>query len=99
MADQDPTERDPKAARDSFDAFKDLVQRYPDSKYTPDAIQRMRYLVNALAAHDVHVARYYMKRTAYVAAVNRVQSALKNYPTAPALASSAADKTAVVWRI
>ena len=85
VADQDPTERDPKAARDSFDAFKDLVQRYPDSKYTPDAIQRMRYLVNALAAHDVHVARYYMKRTAYVAAVNRVQSALKNYPTAPAL--------------
>ena len=85
VADQDPTERDPKAARDSFDAFKELVQRYPDSKYTPDAIQRMRYLVNALAAHDVHVARYYMKRNAYVAAVNRAQSALKNYPNAPAL--------------
>jgi outer membrane protein assembly factor BamD len=65
---QDRTERDPKAARESFDAFKDLVQRFPDSKYTPDALARMKYLVNALASHEVHVARYYMKRGAYVAA-------------------------------
>ena len=85
IADQDPTERDPKAARDSFDAFKELVQRFPESRYTPDATLRMRYLVNALAAYDVHVARYYMKRRAYVAAVNRAQNSLKNYPNAPAL--------------
>src|SRR5258708_10711795 len=81
---QDRTERDPKAARVSFDAFKELVQRFPESKYTPDALARMKYLVNALASHEVHVARYYMKRGAYIAASNRAQYALKNYPQAPA---------------
>ena len=81
---QDMTERDPKAARDAFDAFKDLVTRYPESKYTPDSIERMNYLVNTLASHEIHVARYYMKRTAYVAAANRAQFALKSYPQAPA---------------
>jgi outer membrane protein assembly factor BamD len=81
---QDMSERDPKAARAAFDAFKDLVQRFPESRYTPDAIQRMNYLVNALAAHEVHVARYYMTRGAYVAAANRVQYSLKTYPQAPA---------------
>ena len=81
---QDMTERDPKAAADAFEAFKSLVTRYPESKYTPDAIQRMNYLVNALAAHEVHVARYYMKRGAFVAAANRAQHALKTYPQAPA---------------
>ena len=81
---QDRTERDPKSARDSFDAFKELVQRFPESRYAPDARARMKYLVNALASHEVHVARYYMKRGAYVAAANRAQYALKNYPEAPA---------------
>jgi outer membrane protein assembly factor BamD len=81
---QDRTERDPKSARESFDAFKELVQRFPESRYAPDALERMKYLVNALASHEVHVARYYMKRGAYVAAANRAQYALKNYPQAPA---------------
>jgi len=81
---QDMTERDPKAAAESFEAFKELVNRYPDSKYTPDAVLRMKYLVNSLAAHEVHVARYYYRRGAHVAAVNRVQYALKTYPQAPA---------------
>jgi outer membrane protein assembly factor BamD len=81
---QDLTERDPKAARDAFDAFKDLVTRFPESRYTPDAVARMNYLVNTLASHEIHVARYYMKRGAYVAAANRVQFALKSYPRAPA---------------
>jgi outer membrane protein assembly factor BamD len=77
------TERDPKSARESFDAFKDLAQRYPESKYTPDALARMKYLINALAAHELHVARWYVRRGAYVAAANRAQYALKNYPEAP----------------
>lgn len=81
---QDMSERDPKAARDAFDAFKELVIKFPDSKYTPDAIARMNYLVNALAAHEVHVARYYVNRGAYLAAVNRAQFAIKTYPQAPA---------------
>ena len=81
---QDLTERDPKAAREAFDAFKTLVTRFPESRYAPDSVARMNYLVNALASHEIHVARYYMKRGAYVAAVNRVQYALKAYPRAPA---------------
>jgi outer membrane protein assembly factor BamD len=81
---QDLTERDPKAARDSFDAFKVLVNKYPESRYAADATSRMKYLVNAMASHEVHVARYYMKREAYVAAVNRAQTAVKTYPDAPA---------------
>lgn len=84
VGNQDMTERDPKAAVESFDAFKELVARHPESKYTPDATLRMKYLVNALAAHEVHVARYYLKRTAYVAAANRAQFVLKTYPQAPA---------------
>lgn len=84
FADQDPSERDPKSARESFAAFKELVTRYPESKYTPDALERMKYIVNALAAHEVHVARYYIKRGAYLAAANRAQYALKAYPEAPA---------------
>ncbi|HET7764442.1 MAG TPA: outer membrane protein assembly factor BamD [Burkholderiales bacterium] len=80
---QDPSERDPKSARDSFDAFKELVQRFPDSKYAPDALARMKYLVNALASHEIHVAQWYVRRGAYVAAANRAQFALRNYPEAP----------------
>ena len=81
---QDLSERDPKAAAEAFVSFKELVTRFPESKYAPDAVQRMNYLVNALASHEVHVARYYMKRKAYVAAANRTQYALKTYPGAPA---------------
>ena len=84
FAAQDPTERDPQSARDSFAAFKELATRYPDSKYTPDALARMKYLVNALAWHEVHVAQWYMKRGAYVAAANRASYAVKTYPEAPA---------------
>jgi outer membrane protein assembly factor BamD len=81
---QDLTERDPKAARESFEAFKELVTRLPNSKYTPDALARMKYLANALASHEVHVARYYVRRGAFVAAANRAQYALEHYPQAPA---------------
>jgi len=81
----DMTERDSKGSREAFDAFKELVNRYPDSKYSEDARARMRYLVNALAQYEVHVARYYMKRGAYVAAANRAQFAVQNYMQAPAI--------------
>lgn len=85
LSKQDLSERDPKGAQDAFDTFNELVNRFPDSRYTPDAIQRMRYLVNSLAQHEVHVARYYYRRGAYVAAVNRSQAAIKDYPDAPAI--------------
>ncbi|HEY6865549.1 MAG TPA: outer membrane protein assembly factor BamD [Burkholderiales bacterium] len=84
ISDQNPAERDPKAPREAFDAFRELVQRYPESKYAPDAVARMKYLVNALASHEVFVARYYVKRGAWVAAINRAQYALQNYPESPA---------------
>ena len=85
VSSQDASERDPKAARESFDAFRELVTRFPKSKYTPDAILRMNYLVNTMAAQEVHVARYYIGRGAYVAAANRAQNAIKTYPNAPAI--------------
>lgn len=85
LSPQDLSERDQRAAKESFEAFKELVERYPDSRYAPDARQRMLYIVNALAAYEVHVARYYYSRGAYVAAINRAQLALQDYKEAPAL--------------
>ena len=85
ISQQDMTERDPKGARESFEAFRDLANKFPDSKYTPDAVLRMKYLVNALASLELHVSRYYMKRGAYLAAANRAQFAVQNYPEAPAI--------------
>jgi outer membrane protein assembly factor BamD len=81
----DMSDRDPKSTRESFVAFREVVTRFPDSRYAPDAAARMRYLVNALASHEVHVARYYMKRGAYLAAANRAQYAIQHYAQAPAL--------------
>lgn len=82
---QDLSERDQKAAKESFEAFKELTTRFPDSKYTPDARLRMTYIVNSLAQYEVHVARYYYQRGAYLAAVNRAQSAVSEYRDVPAL--------------
>ncbi|EDZ97564.1 outer membrane assembly lipoprotein YfiO [Burkholderia sp. H160] len=82
---QDMSERDPKSLRESYDAFKVVVDRFPNSKYAPDAAQRMRYIVNALASHEVHAADYYYRRGAYVAAINRAQLALRDYKNAPAI--------------
>lgn len=81
---QDLSERDQKAAKDSFESFKELSTRFPDSRYTPDARQRMVYIVNSLAQYEVHVARYYFSRGAYVAAINRAQVAVTEYRDVPA---------------
>ena len=81
----DMSDRDPKASREAFLAFKEVVTRFPDSRYAADAGMRMRFLVNALANNEVHVARYYMKRGAYIAAANRAQYAIEHYPQAPAV--------------
>jgi outer membrane protein assembly factor BamD len=82
---QDLSERDQNAAKESFESFKELVARFPDSRYAPDSRLRMNYIVNSLAQSEVHVARYYYSRGAYVAAINRAQSAIADYRDVPAL--------------
>jgi outer membrane protein assembly factor BamD len=80
---QDLADRDPKAARESFEGFKELVTRFPESRYAPDARDRMAYLIEALARHEIHVARYYLSRGAPLAAANRAQDAIRRFPTSP----------------
>jgi outer membrane protein assembly factor BamD len=81
----DPSRRDPKSMREAFDAFKELVQRWPDSRYGEDARNRMVFLVNALAQSEVNVARFYLNRGAYVAAVARAQGAIRDYQNSPSV--------------
>ena len=75
----DPSQRDAGAALTSFNDFSELVKRYPDSKYSADARQRMLYLRNNVAKYQIHVARYYMKRGAYLAAANRANRVVSNF--------------------
>ena len=83
IAQQDLSERDQQAARDSYQSFKQLVDQYPQSLYADDARVRMNYIVNALAAYEVHVARYYFRRGAYVAAANRAQVVVSEFQQSP----------------
>jgi outer membrane protein assembly factor BamD len=85
LSGQDLSERDQQASRDSYQSFKQLLDQFPQSKYTPDAKVRMDYIVNSLAAHEVHVARYYYRRGAYVAAANRAQRAVPEFPQTPSI--------------
>ncbi|WP_455209946.1 outer membrane protein assembly factor BamD [Kaarinaea lacus] len=86
IAPQDPALRDPSSARESFNYFAELVKRFPNSRYTPDAIKRMKYQRNTLAEHEINVANYYLKRGAYVAVVNRSKYVVENYPQTPSVA-------------
>jgi len=87
---QNLAERDQAAARESYQSFKQLSEQFPDSKYTPDARLRMDFTVNMLAEYEVRVAKYYMRRAAYVAAANRAKESVIEFPqtasTAEALA-------------
>ncbi len=84
LSQQNLSERDQAAAKESFESFRDLVARFPDSRYAPDSRLRMTYIVNSLSEHEVHVARYYLDRGAFVAAANRAQTAITEYPNSPA---------------
>jgi outer membrane protein assembly factor BamD len=84
----DLAQRPPEGARESFSAFSQLLQRYPASPYAADARQRMIFLRNRLAEHENYVARYYLKRGAYLAALNRAKFAMQSYDGAPAVAES-----------
>ena len=78
------SDRDPELSQESFNSFKELITRFPESQYTPDAKLRMQYLANQLAKHDVHIASYYLRRGANVAALNRAQDVITLYPNSPA---------------
>jgi outer membrane protein assembly factor BamD len=80
--------RPPKDTMQSFATFQELIRRFPNSEYVPDARQRMVFLRNRLAEYENHVAQYYIQRGAYVAAVNRTKYALEHYPEAPQLEKS-----------
>jgi outer membrane protein assembly factor BamD len=84
LAGQQLSERDQRASRDAYQAFAQLVQQFPASQYSADARLRMDYIVNSLAAYEVHVARYYLRRGAYVAAANRAKQSLTEFEQSPA---------------
>lgn len=83
--DTDLSERDQLAAKDAFQVYNELVTRFPNSKYTPDARARMVFILNTIAQSEVNIARYYYQRGAYTAAINRAQEAISNYQQTPAL--------------
>ncbi len=83
LAGQDLAERDQQAERDAYQSFKQLVDQFPQSTYADDARLHMNFIVNALAAYEVSVARYYFRRGAYIAAVNRAQQTVLNYQQSP----------------
>jgi outer membrane protein assembly factor BamD len=79
LSGEDPSARDPKGTRAAFDAFKEVVVRFPDSRYYEDSRARLQFLVNALAQNELHVARYYYRRGAYLASLNRAQEVIKHF--------------------
>jgi outer membrane protein assembly factor BamD len=84
LASQDLSERDQQASRDAYQSFRQLTERFPQSAYAEDARLRMNYIVNSLAAYEVHVASYYFRRGAYIAAANRAQQAVTEFQNSPA---------------
>ncbi|MGD8784080.1 MAG: outer membrane protein assembly factor BamD [Thioalkalispiraceae bacterium] len=86
----DPTQHDPQAARRAFEYFAQLIKKYPKSRYSKDALQRMTLIRNNLAQYEVHVANYYIRRGAYLAAANRGKYVVENYQRTPAVADALA---------
>ena len=84
-AKDDPSDHDPKSAQESFEAFRELTERFPNSRYAADARQRMAYLFEAQARAEIKVARFYYDRRAYVAAINRCKHTLENFPRTPSI--------------
>ena len=85
LANQDVAERDQQASREALLAFRQLVEQFPDSKYAAEATTRINFITNTLAAYEIHVARYYFNRKAYVAAANRAQAAVAEFQYAPGI--------------
>lgn len=86
----DRASRDQTPLQDTFNYFAELMARFPDSPYIGDARARMVYLKNRMASYEVGVARYYMKRHAFIAAVGRTQHVVFNYQRTPSVADALA---------
>lgn len=80
LVQQDRSERDPQSLRDAFDSFKLLVERYPNSQYAEDSTTKMRYIVSMLVKNEMHVAKYYYRRGAFLSAASRAQAVIRDYP-------------------
>ena len=81
----DSSQRDTSNAYQAFRDFSELLEKFPDSQYAEDAIQRMVYLRNLLAQNEIHIAQYYLRRNAYIAAVNRARYVVRIFPRTPSI--------------
>jgi outer membrane protein assembly factor BamD len=84
----DDSQRDTSSLREAFDDFAEVVENYPNSQYAKDSEQRLNYLRNTLAQHEINVANYYVKREAYIAAANRAKYVVENFQRAPVVAEA-----------
>ncbi len=95
----DISTRDPSSSRKAFNDFSDLLARFPESQYAPDARQRMVYLRNLLAHYEINVAGFYMRRGAYVAAANRARNVVEHYSQSRSVADALAIMIEANWRL
>jgi len=95
----DISKRDPTSAKQAFTDFADFLERHPDSEYAADARQRMVYLVNILAKHEIYVARFYMRRGALVAAANRARNVVEHYSQSQSVDDALAIMIEANWRL
>lgn len=95
----DRSRRDTSSAQEAFNIFNNLLHLYPNSEYAPDARQRMLYLRELLARSEINVASYYLNRNAYVAAANRANFVIENFPSTDAVADALAIGIEANWRL
>jgi outer membrane protein assembly factor BamD len=95
----DISKRDPSSLRQSFADFSELLERQPESEYAADARQRMVYLVDVLAKYEINVARFYMRRGAYVAAANRARNVVEHYSQSQSVPDALAIMIEANWRL
>ena len=95
----DFSDRDPKAALAAYKDFSILLEKFPESRYADDARQRMRFILEALAVHEIKVARHYMKIEAYVAALNRTKYVIENYQRTPSVEDALGIQSTIYAKI
>ncbi len=99
FASTDISKRDPTSSRQAFTDFSELLERFPDSEYAADARQRMIYLVDVLAKYEINVAKFYVRRGAYVAAANRARNVIEHYSQSQSVDEALAILIETNWRL